>query len=78
MTIERNSLLKGLGEHISKHRKRRGVTIEALSDRSGLSQGNLSEIERGRRDPRYSTLLAIADGLNMSFADLTNVRPDRR
>ncbi len=34
----------------------------------GLSKGNLSDIERGRRDPRFTTLRAIATGLRIPVA----------
>jgi transcriptional regulator with XRE-family HTH domain len=36
----------------------------------GISKGNLSDIENGKRDPRYSTLKAIAEGLEISLARL--------
>jgi len=36
----------------------------------GISKGNLSDIERGKRDPRYSTLKAIAEGLEVPLSQL--------
>ncbi|MGE4106483.1 MAG: helix-turn-helix domain-containing protein [Bacteriovoracia bacterium] len=69
----RPALLK-LGERISLLRRKRGITLEKLAYEMDLSKGNLSDIEKGKKDPRYSTLLAIAEGLNMSVADLLRER----
>lgn len=66
----RNELLKTLGNRIAKERRRRGVTLEKLAYEMGLSKGNLSDIERGKRDPRYSTLRAIALGLKVPIQAL--------
>ena len=67
----RNELLKNLGIRIAKERKKRGITLEKLAYEMGLSKGNLSDIEHGKRDPRYTTLRAIAVGLKVSVQALT-------
>ncbi|WP_369293047.1 helix-turn-helix domain-containing protein [Staphylococcus epidermidis] len=36
----------------------------------GLSKGNLSNIEKGLRDPRFITLRAIAEGLGVKMSQL--------
>ena len=59
-----------LGHRISKLRKKRGITLEKLAYEMGLSKGNLSDVEHGKRDPRYTTLKAIAEGLDMSLSQL--------
>lgn len=63
-------ILTDLGLRISKLRKQRGITLEKLAYEMDISKGNLSDIEHGKRDPRYSTLKAIADGLEISIAHL--------
>lgn len=67
----RNELLKTLGSRIAKERKKRGITLEKLAYEMGLSKGNLSDIEHGKRDPRYTTLRAIAVGLKVPVQSLT-------
>lgn len=62
--------LKTLGTRISDLRKARGATIEKLAYEIGISKGNLSDIERGNRDPRYCTLRSVAQGLNLTVAQL--------
>lgn len=46
------------------------MSVEELAARAGVAKGNLSEIERGLRDPRYTTLLAVAGGLGLTLAQL--------
>lgn len=68
--LNRKEVLHRLGLRISKERKRRGVTLEKLAYEMGLSKGNLSDIEQGKRDPRFTTLRAIAVGLKVSISQL--------
>ena len=67
---EKKELIKALAKRISKERKKRGISLEQLAYEMGISKGNLSDIENGKRDPRYSTLKAIADGLDISISSL--------
>lgn len=52
-------------------RLRRGrFTLAQLAERSGVSVGLLSLIERGRGNPSINTLASIADALEVSLPDL--------
>lgn len=66
----RQEILKRLGARIAKERQKRGITLEKLAYEMGMSKGNLSNIEHGKRDPRYITLRAIATGLGVSVTYL--------
>jgi len=46
------------------------MTQEALSERAPISVSFLSMIERGERSPHLETLAAIAEGLEVSVAEL--------
>jgi transcriptional regulator with XRE-family HTH domain len=70
----RQEVLHHLGATIAKHRQKRGITLEKLAYEMGMAKGNLSDIERGKRDPRYTTLRAIATGLKMTLAQLLEDR----
>lgn len=59
-----------LGKHIAKERQKRGISLDSLATEMDISKGNLSDIENGKRDPRFSTLKAIASGLDMNVSDL--------
>jgi len=62
--------LEILGQRVAKRRRARGLTIERLAYEMGISKGNLSDIENGKRDPRYTTLQAISEGLEISISQL--------
>lgn len=67
---EKKALKEKLGKRIASEREAKGLSIERLAYEMGISKGNLSEIERGLRDPRYTTLVQIAEGLNISLSRL--------
>ena len=46
------------------------MTLVVLSRRTGIAQSNLSMIETGQTDPRWSTLERILQGLGMAMSDL--------
>jgi transcriptional regulator with XRE-family HTH domain len=58
------------------------VTVNRVSTLGNMSQSSLSDIANGKAsDPRLSSLLKIADGLDMSLTELLdfppyNQRPD--
>lgn len=60
-----------LGERISMIRKAQGITIKALSITCDLDANLLSSIELGRGNPRFSTLLVIAEALSVTVSELT-------
>jgi transcriptional regulator with XRE-family HTH domain len=60
--------LKILGAVIRQERKQRGLSQEGLAALSGLSRAFVGEIERGEVNVSFSTLTALADGLNVPLA----------
>lgn len=68
--MSKNEQLIKLGQKIGALRRKRGITLEKLAYEMGISKGNLSDIENGKRDPRYTTLKAIADGLEITVGQL--------
>ncbi len=62
-------LYKQIGERIRTLREMRGLTMEKLAYESGISKGGLSEIERGMKEPRISTLVKICETLEISMKD---------
>lgn len=68
--MDKKELIAKLGRRISIERKKRGITLEKLAYEMEISKGNLSDIENGKSDPRYTTLLKIADGLELPLSKL--------
>jgi len=59
-----------LGEAIRQLRERRGITQERLAQDAGLTTGTVSLVERGRSNPAWGTVKALAAGLSVSMAEL--------
>lgn len=61
-----------IGERIRTCRRYRGVSLQVLADRAGLSKSFLSMVENGHRHlERRRDLVAIAGALQVSMTDLT-------
>lgn len=53
------------GERVREMRKQRNYTLQELAEKSGLSIGLLSQIERGIVDPTVGTFWKICTALNV-------------
>ena len=67
--MNNNEFNKIIGNRISFLRKQKGLSLEALAYQSGISKGGLSEIERGMKEPRASTIFLICNTLFISLKD---------
>ena len=54
------------GVNLRRLRLDAGLTQMELSNRSGLDMGEISRLESGVRDVRLSTIVRLADGLQVS------------
>ena len=66
----RREELRRLGERIREQRRHRGLTQEVLAESLDLSVAYVSLIERGGRNPPYTTVVAIARALGVPAARL--------
>lgn len=57
--------LRLLGERVREQRRSRGLTQEDLAESLDLSVAYVSLIERGGRNPPYTTVVAIARALGI-------------
>lgn len=64
--------LQSLGMKFLELRQERGLTLEQLSGKTGVSVGLLSQLERGLGNPSFETLLKISVGLNVPLASFFN------
>ncbi len=62
----RRKVLRELGDRVRSFRHERGMTQEALAESLDLSVAYVSLIERGSRNPPYTTMVAIAKALGIS------------
>lgn len=59
---------------IKEVRQEKGMTISALSRRSGVSVGHLSDIEKSFKSPSLLVMVRIAKALDVEITELYRVR----
>ena len=59
-----------LGKSIAEIRKKKSISLDELSNRSGVSKGMLSQIEQEKVNPTVAVVWKIAYGLDVPFQDL--------
>lgn len=70
MTDETDAILNSLPARLKAARKARGLSLDAISNLSGVSRSMVSQIERGESSPTISTLWNLTKALNVDFAGL--------
>lgn len=63
-------LLSGVGRRVRGARLAQEMTLEGLSEGSGVSVAHLSRLESGARHPSLATLLNVAAGLGVPISSL--------
>src|SRR3982074_3282514 len=56
------------GLFVREFRSRRGLTLDELSEQTGLSKGHLSRFERGEKFLSVAALLRVANALDVSVS----------
>lgn len=69
---------RNVGARVRELRTRQGLTLEALSDSSGVSRAMLSKLERGENNPTLVVAAKIAQALRVGLTDLMGVAEKRR
>jgi DNA-binding XRE family transcriptional regulator len=64
------SLLRALGLAIRERREQRHLTRAELAARTRVTAERIGALERGRLDPDYELLLALADALDVGVGAL--------
>lgn len=73
MDALQEEILKKFGEHVRKIRLESGLTQDdVVLNSSKLTKGTVSDIENGKRNFAFTTLIDLAKGLNVSPKDLMN------
>ena len=58
------------GRALRRARRERDLSQEALARSAGIAPNHVSELERARKDPRLTTLVQLADALEMGVGEL--------
>jgi putative transcriptional regulator len=70
--MNKEVLLKDLGEKIRTVRKDKEITQVQLAHSIGKDQQSIQRLETGNINPSYIYLLEIAEGLNTNLVDMLN------
>jgi DNA-binding XRE family transcriptional regulator len=68
---------KALGQRVRELRAREGLSQDGLAHTSGIHLTSIGRIERGGREPRLTTILKLAQGLDVEPRELTDGLDDR-
>ena len=63
------------GDHIRSVRKRLGLTLAQVSERTGMAVSTLSKLEKGNVSLSYDKLMLISKGLGVDMASLVDPKP---
>jgi XRE family transcriptional regulator, fatty acid utilization regulator len=64
------------GREVRRLRHLRGLTLEQLAERCGLTPNYIGSIEGGSRDPSVSTIHALAASLDVASGELLGEAPE--
>lgn len=67
---QREAVLARFGYNLAQARARAGLSQEGLAALAGLSQGEISRVERSERDPGITVVVRLADALGLGPGDL--------
>ncbi len=68
-------LLKHLPARLRTARRNRGLSLESLAQRSGVSRSMVSQIERGESSPTIATLLRLTRALELDLGEMLSAPP---
>src|SRR5262245_40170315 len=68
-------MLRAIGTKIRRVRHERGLTLDTVAGRTGLTAAMVSMVELGRVAPSFGTLVAIASALDLHMSDLFELPP---
>ena len=68
--VDKNTLLKNLGNNIRKHRLEQGISQEELAFKIDSARNFVGCIERAEKNSSIITLARISKALNISLCEL--------
>jgi transcriptional regulator with XRE-family HTH domain len=67
-----------LGLELRRIREERGLTVEELAEKSGVSATTIRDVERGAREARGDTIAKLAKPLGLMFEEVWGLQKMRR
>src|SRR5215218_7755376 len=76
-TVEDQAPSERFGIHVRGLRRERGLTLEGLAERSGVSRAMISKLERGEKNPTLVVATKVAEGLGVTLSRLAGMEERR-
>jgi transcriptional regulator with XRE-family HTH domain len=76
--FDAKALASAFGRRVRELREREGLTQDRLAKRSGMQVSVLGRLERGKHEPRLSSVLSVARGIGVSPGELLDQLADGR
>jgi transcriptional regulator with XRE-family HTH domain len=73
-----SQLINTLAQNVRTFRKARGMSVQDLIDKSGVSKRMLNMIEKGATNPSVRTIDSVARALEVSFGELISSSSDKQ
>ena len=67
---DKEKILLKFGNHLKKLREAKDISIRELASLSALEYSQVQRIEKGKVNFAFSTLISLADGLDIHVSDL--------
>jgi transcriptional regulator with XRE-family HTH domain len=67
---QEDKILKEFGKKLEKLRKTKKLSYRGFASSADLSPSYIQKLEAGESNPSYTTLLKLADALNVELNDL--------
>ena len=68
--VNKEKVLAKFGKRLTALREEQGISIRELAARSNLEYSQVQRIEKGKVNFAYTTLVALAEGLDISPATI--------
>lgn len=68
--MDKYPILEAFGRHLTQLRKERKLSIHQLANACDMEYSHLQRIEKGKVNLELTTIVAIAQGLNMPAKEL--------
>lgn len=65
--------LKKFGIHLSKIRKKKGLSMRELASRCDIDYAKISKLENNKANVTITTLIELAEGLGIHPKELLNI-----
>lgn len=77
LEIKKQILKKEIGSIIKEHRTKQNKSISLISAEIGMTKSMWADLEKGIKDPQLSTLIRMADALNIKSSKLLLILEER-